>query len=231
MPPKRLRWLAEHNVAEHNVAEHDVAVDVLLATRNEGKLLELRPLFASRGLHVIDLAAAHVVEAADEDALEAFETFEENALAKARYFRRLTGRPTVADDSGIAVVALGGRPGVRSKRWSGRADLSGQALDDENNRMLLHALHDADGPGGRRANYVCAAAYVDASRELVRRGEVHGHILTTARGAGGFGYDPYFFSDELGMTFGEASREAKEIVSHRGRAFRSLLDALTDLEQ
>jgi XTP/dITP diphosphohydrolase len=201
-------------------------VEIVIATRSEGKLRELRPLFASRGFHAIDLADAKVPESAAEDDLEAFDTFEENALAKAHYFFRLTGRPTVADDSGIAVVALGGRPGVRSKRWSGRLDLSGQALDDENNRLLLEKLHDSHGPDERRASYVCAAAYVDESHELVRRGEVRGHVIGSPRGGAGFGYDPYFFSDELGMTFGEASREAKEIVSHRGRAFRSLLDAL-----
>jgi len=201
-------------------------VEILIATRSEGKLRELRPLFAAHGFHAIDLADANVPESAAEDDLEAFDTFEENALAKARYFYRLTRQPTVADDSGIAVVALGGGPGVRSKRWSGRLDLFGQALDDENNRLLLAKLRDVHGADERRASYVCAAAFVDESHEVVRRGEVHGHVIGSPRGASGFGYDPYFFSDELGMTFGEASREAKEIVSHRGRAFRALLDAV-----
>jgi XTP/dITP diphosphohydrolase len=196
---------------------------VLIATRSTGKLRELRPLFAASGVAVLDLGEAGTAESPDEDALEVFESFEENALAKARHFHRLSGRPTVADDSGIAVDALGGRPGVRSKRWSGRANLSGQALDDENNRLLLEALRDAV---DRRAHYVCAAAYVDADRELVVRGEVHGHVATAPRGAGGFGYDPYFVADELGRSFGEASREEKERISHRGRAFRALLERL-----
>jgi XTP/dITP diphosphohydrolase len=196
---------------------------IVLATRSAGKLRELRPLFAGRGIDVIDLAEAGIRETAEEDTLEAFGTFEENALAKARFFNHRTGKPTIADDSGIAVVALAGHPGVLSKRWSGRTDLHGQALDDENNRLLLARLADAV---DRRASYVCAAAYVDERGELVARGEVHGRIVAEPRGDGGFGYDPYFLSDELGRTFGEASREEKEGVSHRGRAFRALLDEL-----
>ncbi len=199
---------------------------VLLATRSAGKLRELRPLFAEAGYDVIDLSAAGVIEdSAAEAAVEEFETFEENALAKARYFfERAGGRiSTVADDSGLEVDALGGRPGVRSKRWSGRDDLNGEALDEANNERLLAEL---EGASDRSARYVCAAAYVDGNRELVVRGETGGRMLGESRGTGGFGYDPYFLSGELGVTFGEASREAKQGVSHRGRAFRALLTLL-----
>jgi XTP/dITP diphosphohydrolase len=192
----------------------------LLATRSAGKLRELLPLFRAHGLEVIDLAAAGIVEAADEDALEAHSTFEDNALAKARYFFRRTGRPTFADDSGLEVDALGGAPGVLSKRWSGRTDLGGQALDDENNRLLLERLR---GRGDRGARYVCAAAFVDRGRELVCRGDTAGRIAEAPSGTNGFGYDPYFVSAELDRTFGDATREMKERVSHRGRAFRALL--------
>src|SRR5436305_12222913 len=101
-----------------------------------GKLRELRRLFASRGIGVIDLNDAGIAEAEAEDALEVYATFEENALAKARYFFHLSGRPTLADDSGLAVDALRGRPGVLNKRWRGRNDLIGQALDDEYNHPL-----------------------------------------------------------------------------------------------
>lgn len=167
---------------------------------------------------------AGLLETAAEDELEAFATFEENALAKARYFFRLSGHPTVADDSGLAVDALGGRPGVLSKRWSGRAELTGRALDDENNRKLLCELR---GESNRAAHYVCAAAFVDAGHELVRRGRVDGRIIDSPRGTGGFGYDPYFYSIELGRTFAEVSAAEKESVSHRGRAVRALLDALS----
>ncbi len=196
---------------------------ILLATRSAGKLRELRPLFAARGMVAIDLREAGIRETAEEDALEQYTSFEENALAKGRYFAGLTGFPVAADDSGIEVRALGGRPGVRSKRWSERPDLDGQALDDENNRLLLSLLErEAD----RRARYVCAAAFVDGVREVVRRGEVTGRIVRAPRGSNGFGYDPFFESEELGKTFGEASGAEKETVSHRARAFRALLDAI-----
>ena len=196
---------------------------VLLATRSEGKLRELRPLFTAAGIAVGDLRDAALPPTADEDAVEAFETFEANALAKARYFHALTGRPTVADDSGLEVTGLSGQPGVRSRRWSGRTDLSGQALDDANNVRLLEALRDVREPTAR---YVCAAAWCDGGREEVTRGETAGMIVRDAHGVHGFGYDPYFFSVELGATFGESTREAKERVSHRGRAFRALLERL-----
>ena len=196
---------------------------MLLATRSSGKLRELRPLLLSRGIGIIALDDAGIVESDAEDALEVYATFEENALAKARYFARLSGRPTLADDSGLAVDALNGRPGVMSKRWSGRVDLAGQALDDENNRLLLEALR---GKPDRRAHYVCAAAYADGDRELVCRGEVKGRILETPDGVGGFGYDPYFFADELGKSFGIATRDEKATVSHRARAFAALVDQL-----
>jgi XTP/dITP diphosphohydrolase len=196
---------------------------ILLATRSAGKLRELRPLFAARGFTVSDLREAGIPETAEEDALEVYTSFEENALAKGRYFARRSGLAVVADDSGIEVRALGGRPGVRSKRWSERPDLAGQALDDENNRRLLSLLA---GETDRRARYVCAAAFVDGGREVVRRGEVAGVITAEARGANGFGYDPFFLSDELGKTFGEASMSEKEAVSHRARAFIALIDAI-----
>jgi XTP/dITP diphosphohydrolase len=200
-----------------------MAANVLLATRSEGKLRELRPLFERAGIIVADLRDASLSPSTDENLVEAFDTFEANALAKARYFHALTGRPTIADDSGLEVDALAGQPGVRSKRWSGRTDLAGQALDDANNARLLDSLREMR---ERRARYVCAAAYCDGTREEVTRGETGGIIVHDARGEHGFGYDPYFFSVELGATFGESSREAKERVSHRGRAFRALLERL-----
>jgi XTP/dITP diphosphohydrolase len=196
---------------------------LLLATRSGGKLRELRPLFAAYGIAVVDLQSAGIAESAAEDALEIYSTFEENALAKARYFHERSRMPTVADDSGLEVRALGGRPGVLSKRWSGRTDLDGQALDDENNRLLLSRL---SGEKDRRASYVCAAAYVDDTRELVCCGSVDGVVGDVPRGSNGFGYDPYFVADELSRTFGEASLEEKARISHRGRAMRALMARL-----
>ena len=196
---------------------------LLVATRSLGKLRELLPMLRAAGYTPIDLETAGIAEAPVEDAIEAHDTFEANALAKARHFHAISGLPTLADDSGLCVDALGGRPGVRSKRWSGRSDLSGQPLDDANNSMLQEALT----PGlARGAGYVCAAAFVDGEGELVRRGETRGEIVHVAQGSGGFGYDPFFRSDELGRTFAEVSREEKATVSHRARAVRGLLEAL-----
>jgi len=200
---------------------------LILATRSAGKLAELRPLVVAHGWEIETLADLGVDEVAEEALLEDAETFEENALAKARYFAARTGRAVLADDSGLAVDLLQGRPGVHSKRWSHRPDLEGAALDAENNALLLSTLRAIGGdPSVRRARYVCAAAFVAGDRSCVVRGETTGRILEAPRGIGGFGYDPLFLSDDLGVTFGEASREAKAAVSHRGRAFRALLDAV-----
>ena len=195
----------------------------LLATRSAGKLRELEPLFSGAGIEVITLERAGIPELPDEEGIESYPTFEENALAKARYFRDLSGLPTIADDSGLEVPALGGDPGVRSKRWSGRDDLTGIALDEANNAQLLRAL---TGVPDRGARYVCVAASVTSAGELACRGEVKGEILEAPRGHGGFGYDPLFFAMELGKTFGEASLAEKERVSHRGRAFHALVRAM-----
>ena len=201
---------------------------ILLATRSAGKLRELRPMFARAGLEIIDLGAAGIPESTEEETLEAFDSFEENALAKARFFAGRSGLATAADDSGLEVVALGGRPGVRSKRFSGRSDLRGHALDDANNAKLQRELASV---ADRRARFVCAAALVRPNgSEIVCRGETTGVIVEERRGVGGFGYDPYFQADELGMTFAEASEAAKERISHRGRAFRALLGTLAKVD-
>jgi XTP/dITP diphosphohydrolase len=198
----------------------------VLATRSAGKLRELRPIFATAEIAVIDLSEARIVETSNESAIEAFDTFEANALAKARYFHeRADGRNVVADDSGLEVLALDGAPGVRSKRWSGRADLDGEALDAANNHLLLARLRDAR---DRRARFVCAAAWHGAAGSIVVRGEVLGSIIDEPHGEHGFGYDPYFACDELGMTLAQATVEQKERVSHRGRAFALLLAALRE---
>jgi XTP/dITP diphosphohydrolase len=199
---------------------------ILLATRSAGKLRELRPMFAATGLTVVDLAELGVPHSRDEEDLERYATFEENAMAKARYFHRRTGMCVVADDSGLEVDALEKRPGVHSKRWCGRSDLAGQALDDANNALLVESLR---GIVDRRARYVCVAAYVDDRREIVRRGEAAGVIVDEPRGGGGFGYDPYFVAAGTGRTFAELSVSEKEQLSHRGRAFSALIRAIVDV--
>ena len=197
------------------------ATALLVATRSQGKLREIRPIFAAAGLTLVSLDDLEIEESDEEAELELYATFEENALSKARYFYEVSGGiPTVADDSGLEVAALGGQPGVRSKRWSGRHDLKGADLDAENNRTLLASL---SGIADTSARYVCVAAYVAVGIELTARGDTSGSIVRAPRGSGGFGYDPYFLSPELGRTFGESSQAEKERVSHRGRAFRELV--------
>jgi XTP/dITP diphosphohydrolase len=198
---------------------------LLLATRSTGKLAELCPLLTAAGFAVSDLGEAGLPELPEEDALEAFDTFEENARAKARYFHaRSGGRAVVAEDSGLEVAALGGAPGVHSKRWSARSGRGGEALDEANNAELLARL---GGVRDRRARYVCVAVYWDGEREVVARGETTGWITEARRGgAHGFGYDPYFVSDELGRAFSEVTREEKARVSHRARAVAQLVKSL-----
>jgi XTP/dITP diphosphohydrolase len=200
--------------------------EYLIATRNPGKLRELRDIFAPHRIQVRDLSEIGVPETEDEESIESWETFEENALAKAQYFQGRTGLPTFADDSGLVVAVLDGRPGVRSKRLSGRTDLSGKSLDAANNATLLGQLRRLKALP-TAAEFVCAAAFADGNVTVVRTGSTSGTIVQQPRGTGGFGYDPHFASDELHQTFGEASEADKRRVGHRGRAFRSLLNALS----
>jgi XTP/dITP diphosphohydrolase len=203
----------------------------LLATRSEGKLRELREIFSDFGLNVVDLSTLGIPRTDEEEDLESFETFEENALAKARFFYDASGGiPTFGDDSGMCVDALAGEPGIYSKRWSGREDLTGVALDAANNEKLITRIQRARVEQADlftdSARYVAAAAFKDSHGEEIRRGEIEGRILETPRGTGGFGYDPYFEAPELGGTFAESSIEKTATRSHRARAFRALLSAL-----
>jgi XTP/dITP diphosphohydrolase len=203
----------------------------LLATRSAGKLRELNEIFSEFGLEAIDLEAADIPETPAEETLEAFDTFEENALAKARYFYEQSGgMPTFADDSGMCVDALGGEPGVFSKRWSGREDLKGKALDAENNAKLVERMAAARRKSPDKftdsARYISVAAFKDASGEVIRRGTIEGTVLQQPRGTSGFGYDPYFYAAEMGGTFAEADISKTAAVSHRSRSFRALLSAL-----
>jgi len=190
---------------------------------------EIRQILADvSGLTVLDLDEAGIPEDPAEDDLEVYDTFEENALAKARHFFGLAGIPTVADDSGIAVDALGGAPGVRSKRFAPDQGLDGQVRDDANNRHLVGQLADVP-PAERTARYVCVAALVeDGAKPLFCRGEAPGVILDEPRGTGGFGYDPYVLDTDLGRTFAEMAPAEKNARSHRGAAFRALARALQE---
>ncbi len=201
----------------------------IIATRNRGKLAELQPLLAGAGIVAIGLDEAGVVASPEEDGIEAFETFEANALAKARYFAARTGRPCLADDSGLRVDALEGRPGVRSRRFAEDNGVPISAHVDEdaaNNDALIDACWNSGWAPPWPAHYVCAAAYSDATRDECALGRTDGTILPDRDGSGGFGYDPFFVSADLGVSFASASRDAKARVSHRARAFSQLLTIL-----
>lgn len=195
---------------------------------------EIRRILADvPDLEVLSLDEAGIAYDPAEDHLEPHDTFVENALSKARYFHERSGLPTVADDSGIAVDALGGAPGVRSKRFAPDAGvdgdgLEGQALDDANNRHLVERLRDV-APEDRTARYVCVAVLVEDDADPVTfRGEAPGVVIDEPRGSGGFGYDPHVYDPDLGKTFAEMTGEEKDARSHRGHAFRALADALRD---
>jgi len=187
----------------------------VVATRNPHKLDELAAILP--GVELEPLPES--VTLPPEDG----ETFAENALAKARAAHRQTGRAVVADDSGIAADALGGRPGVRSARYAGEA-----AGDEENLALLLDEVGAAD---DRSVAYVCAIAYVDGDgAETLREGRCEGTLADRPRGEGGFGYDPAFVPDDIddGRTMAELSAAEKNAVSHRGRALRTVAEYLRE---
>ena len=190
-------------------------------------MVEIRRILGSvPGLRLIDLDSAGIVKDPAEEELEPYETFEENARSKAEYFHAKSGIPTVADDSGLAVDALGGAPGVRSKRFAPDHGLNGKQLDQANNDHLMVQLGDLE-LAARTGRYVCAAVLVGATEApLVVRGEAEGLIVGQPRGQAGFGYDPYFFDPRIGKTFAELDVEQKNERSHRGKAFRALADEL-----
>lgn len=206
---------------------------LLVATRNEGKSREIRELFAGLPFALVFPSDLHLERLPDEVELERGSSYASNAVAKARYFAERSGLATCADDSGIEVDALGGAPGVHSARFAvhAGAGASGRraalALDAANNALLLEKLTGV--PEERRtARYRCVVAHLQtpvAVPELVEA-TCEGHILLAPRGTGGFGYDPLFFSTDLQMSFGEAPPASKHRVSHRGRAFRALIEVL-----
>ncbi|HEU5359458.1 MAG TPA: non-canonical purine NTP pyrophosphatase [Gemmatimonadales bacterium] len=202
---------------------------LLVATRSAGKQAEARRLLEAAGHEVVFPDDAGIPESASEEALEGDDTFVGNARRKAEYFQRRTGLPTVADDSGLEVLSLGGAPGVRSKRWAEAAGTPGE-VDAANNAELLRRLRGA--PAGKRsARYRCVLVLLRSANAVpeVFEGECAGRILEAPEGSGGFGYDPLFWSPELGKAFGDATPEEKDRVSHRGRAFAKLAAFLRTL--
>lgn len=199
---------------------------LLAATRSAGKQSELRRVLEPAGHELVFPDDMGLYETPDEALLETADTLEENARRKAEHFLRRSGLPTLADDSGLEVISLGGAPGVRSRRWAG-ANGTAADIDAANNAELLRRLAGAP-LERRRARYRCVLVLLrakDARPELFE-GSCSGTILEQPRGAGGFGYDPYFLSDDLGITFGQATDAEKDEVSHRGRALAALLGVI-----
>jgi XTP/dITP diphosphohydrolase len=206
---------------------------LVVATRNAHKLREIRALLREvRDLRIVDPGDVGISPAPEEEEIEAFPTFQENALAKARYFHERTGLMTVADDSGLEVDALDGLPGVRSKRFAPDAeDRSPEEQDRANIEHLLARLSDVDF-GERTARFVCVAALVGGKQTPeFFRGTVDGLILGRPRGWEGFGYDPVFLDQASGRTFAEMTQEEKGALSHRGRAFMKLAAHLVAIQK
>ena len=190
---------------------------IVLATGNPGKVREIQRILGEFGVEVVPQTDLGV-----GDADETGSSFVENALIKARHASRITGLPAIADDSGLVVDALAGRPGVYSARYSG-AD----ATDDSNIEKLLQELQGV--PDDKRtAAFHCCAVYVsaDGSASLVAEGRWEGTILMQRRGTGGFGYDPVFLDPEYGRTAAELGPDLKNARSHRGKALAALADML-----
>ena len=203
---------------------------LVLATRSGHKLHEIREIL--RGvpmLHLVDLDDAGVPPSSAEEEIEEFNSFEENAVAKVRYFQKRTGLPTLADDSGLVVDALGGAPGVRSKRFApSPAEFTGDELDRENLEHLLKELSKVP-TAERTARYICVAALAATPVEepTTFTGTAEGLILRSGRGRRGFGYDPIFFDRSSGKTFAELTSGEKNAISHRGATFRAVASHLS----
>lgn len=194
---------------------------VLLASSNTGKLREYLRLAPTTTIRFELMPEFNKLALFDESA----PTFAENAAGKALHYSRFADDVVLADDSGLVVPALNGAPGVKSARYAGD-----NATDADRVRKLLSEMRELTGPA-RAAKFVCVAALAHKGRAIaVVSDDVHGTIASEPRGASGFGYDPIFFSPEIGKTFAEASAEEKDRLSHRGKAFRKLLAFLENVD-
>lgn len=189
---------------------------LLIATNNAGKVREIKAILSGFYDEIVSLKDAGISLEVEEDG----DTFEANAIKKAREAAIAAGCDALADDSGLCVNALDGAPGVYSARYAGE-----HATDEMNNEKLLESLQ---GVSDRAARFVSVVALVSGSHVTTARGEVHGVIAHQPSGNGGFGYDPLFFVPELGQTFAQIPQETKNSISHRARALAALRDKLSD---
>ncbi|WP_420441020.1 non-canonical purine NTP pyrophosphatase [Candidatus Palauibacter sp.] len=192
---------------------------VLVATRSAHKLREIRGLLADLPVRLLGPADLGLPERKEEEDLEPFDTFARNALSKAKYFHRRSGLPVLADDSGLCVDALGGGPGVRTRRFAPPELVARWGRDEANNRWLLEQLESV-AEERRRAHYRCAVALTDDLRHEVVEGIVRGRIARRPDGSGGFGYDPLFVPEGHDRTYAELPAEVKTATSHRAKAVR-----------
>jgi XTP/dITP diphosphohydrolase len=192
---------------------------LVIATHNPGKLREFRSLLARQAWEMLGLSDLSIRYQYEENG----DSFAANARLKALRYSQLTEHPVLADDSGLEVAALGGRPGVQSARYAGPG-----ASDRDRIRKLLLELHEVG--GGREARFVCALALARQGKLLLEaEGECAGEIASEPRGSSGFGYDPIFVFPELGRTYAELDETEKNRFSHRARAVQLLLDRLQSL--
>lgn len=188
---------------------------IIAATKNKGKVREMCEIFAPLGIEIISQEEAGI----SADPEETGSTFRENALIKARAIRLVCDYPVLADDSGLCVDCLNGAPGVKSARYAGEG-----ATDSDKIKKLLEEIGDSK---DRTAHFsACIAFITEEDEEIITAGETTGYITDKPVGDNGFGYDPVFFSDDLGKTFAQATDEEKNSVSHRGRALRKLYEIL-----
>lgn len=191
---------------------------VIAATKNKGKIKEMQEILSPLDIEIVSQEEMGI----ELDAEETGDTFERNALIKARAVAMVCDYPVLADDSGLCIDALGGAPGVRSSRYAGD-----NASDADRINKVLSELQGCD---IRTARFVTSVAFITPDgTEITASGEVKGYITEAPEGSNGFGYDPIFFSDELGKTFAVSSDEEKNSVSHRGRALRNLYNKLKEM--
>ena len=193
---------------------------VVLASKNPHKLVEIRQITDKFGFELVLQSELGV----DIDVEETGKTFEENSLIKAKAVMEATGLPAIADDSGIAVDALNGEPGIYSARYG-----FDETLDDRGRMMLLLKNTENVPDGQRQAQFVCVITFITPDGTTIQaRGEIHGELTREPRGQNGFGYDPIFYYPPLGMTTAELPGEVKNQVSHRGNALRILNEKLKE---